>query len=199
MAAFSKVMVANRGAVAARVLRALAAMGIPSVAVYSDADAGAPYLELASETVRIGPAPARESYLDQDAMIAAIVRTGADAVHPGYGFLSENAGFAGRVVAAGAAFIGPSPRWIADMGHKAKARELAVRYGLPVGRGSGVLARDSDTILRAASEIGYPVLVKPAGGGGGIGMIPVHRAEELIAAVERAGALCERAFGTAEV
>ena len=199
MPAFGKVLVANRGAVAARVLRTLNGMNIPSVAVYSDADAGAPYLERASETVHIGAAPARESYLNQDALLVVLKQTGADAVHPGYGFLSENAAFAERVHGAGVHFIGPSPRWIADMGHKAKARELATRYGLPVGRGSGVLSRDKDAILGAAAAIGYPVLVKPAGGGGGIGMMPARTPEELLSAVERAAALCERAFGTAEI
>jgi acetyl-CoA carboxylase biotin carboxylase subunit len=199
MPAFGKVLVANRGAVAARVLRALNGMSIPSVAVYSDADAGAPYLDLASETVHIGGAPARESYLNQDTLIAAVKQTRADAVHPGYGFLSENAVFAERVRAANVHFIGPSPRWIADMGHKAKARELAARYGLPVGRGSGVLARDKNAILSAAAAIGYPVLVKSAGGGGGIGMMPAHTPEELLGAVERAAALSERAFGTADI
>jgi len=199
MPAFGKVLVANRGAVAARVLRALGEMKIPSVAVYSDADAGAPYLELAGETVHIGGAPARESYLNQDALMAAMKQMRAEAVHPGYGFLSENAAFAKRVQATGAHFIGPSPRWIADMGHKTKARELATRYGLPVGRGSGVLTRDKDAILSAAAAVGYPVLVKPAGGGGGIGMMPARTPEELLAAVKRAAALCERAFGTADV
>lgn len=199
MPAFNKVLVANRGAVAARVLRALGEMGIPSVAVYSDADAGAPYLAMASETVHVGPAPARESYLKQDTLLDAIRSAGADALHPGYGFLSENAGFAERVVAAGASFIGPSPRWIADMGHKAKARELAKRYGLPVGRGSGVLTGDRDATLSAAAAIGYPVLVKATGGGGGIGMLPARTPEELLDAVQRAGALCERAFGSSDV
>jgi len=199
MAAFGKVLVANRGAVAGRVLRALAAMNIPSVAVYSDADAGAPYLAYASTTVHIGPAPARESYLNQDALIAAMKEARADAVHPGYGFLSENAAFATRVLAEGAQFIGPAPRWIADMGHKARARELAVRYGLPVGRGSGVLAHDRQAILGAGAAVGYPILVKPAGGGGGIGMLPAHTPDELLAAVDRAATLCERAFGTADV
>ena len=199
MAAFSKVLVANRGAVAARVLRTLNDMRIPSVAVYSDADAGAPYLALASETVHIGAAPARESYLNQDALLGALRQTGADAVHPGYGFLSENAAFAERVQTADVQFIGPSPRWIADMGHKAKARELATRYGLPVGKGSGVLPSDKDAILAAAAAIGYPILVKPAGGGGGIGMMPARTPDELLKVVERAAALCERSFGTADI
>jgi acetyl-CoA carboxylase biotin carboxylase subunit len=199
MAAFKKILVANRGAVAARVLRALGEMRIPSVAVYSDADAGAPYLSNASETVHVGPAPARESYLNQDALLAAIKSTGADAVHPGYGFLSENAGFAERVAAAGVTFIGPSPRWIADMGHKARAREQAARYGLPTGRGSGVLTRDKNATLAAAAAIGYPVLVKAAGGGGGIGMLQARNSEELLEVVDRAAALCERAFGSSDV
>src|SRR3954464_5447271 len=113
---FNKVLIANRGAVAARVLRALNAMGIHSVAVYSEAHAGAPYLAMASETYAIGPAPARESYLDQDKLIEVIARSGADGVHPGYGFLSENAGFAQRVIDAGSEFIGPSPKWLDAMG-----------------------------------------------------------------------------------
>src|SRR5919206_3402145 len=121
---FDKVIVANRGAVAARVLRALNESGIRSVAVYSEADAGAPYLAMASETYAIGGAPARESYLNQDAIIDVLRKSHADGLHPGYGFLSENADFAQRVVDAGVCFIGPSPRWISAMGHKTKAREL---------------------------------------------------------------------------
>lgn len=199
MSAFGKVLVANRGAVAARVLRALSQMKIPSVAVYSDADAAAPYLALAGETVRIGAAPARESYLNQDALIAALQATKADGVHPGYGFLAENAEFARRVNAVGATFIGPSPSWIDAMGHKARARALAERYGLPLAPASGVLGRDPAAILEAAERIGFPVLVKPAGGGGGIGMLAAESAVELIATVERAGVLAQRSFGTDEV
>lgn len=125
MAAFDKVVVANRGAVAARVLRALNALHIRSVAGYSDADCSAPYLELAGESVRIGSAPARESYLNQEALLDVVKRTGADGLHPGYGFLSENHGFAESVERAGTRFIGPSPRWIEAMGHKTRARQLA--------------------------------------------------------------------------
>ncbi len=196
---FNKIVVANRGAVAARVLRALNEMGIKSVAVYSEADAGAPYLELADESHAIGPAPARESYLNQDALIEMIRRSGADALHPGYGFLSENAGFAQRVNDSGARFIGPSPRWIAAMGHKTKARELAARHGMPTGRGSEVLPAGQDAILAAAREIGFPVLVKPAGGGGGIGMLAARNETELFDAVERSRSMAARGFGTAEV
>ena len=119
---FHKVLVANRGAVAARVLRALKKLGIRSVAVYSEADRGLPYLALADETYEIGPPPAAASYLDQDRLLAVLRDSGADGVHPGYGFLSENAAFAQKVEAAGVGFIGPSPQWIAAMGHKTRAR-----------------------------------------------------------------------------
>src|SRR5215210_4337086 len=144
---FNKVVVSNRGAVAARVLRALNEMRVASVAVYSEADAGAPYLEFASETNAIGPAPARESYLSQDTILEVLKRSGADGLHPGYGFLSENAGFAQRVIDAGAKFIGPSPKWIDAMGHKTRARELAAEYGMPISKGSDVLPAEPDAIL----------------------------------------------------
>ena len=199
MALFGKVMVANRGAVASRVLRALNTLGVPSVAVYSDADAGAPWLAMASETAHVGAAPARESYLNQDAILEAARRTHCDALHPGYGFLSENAAFAQRVEDAGMRFIGPAPRWIEAMGHKTRARELAQREGLPVGRGSGVLPADPDLIRTAAEAIGYPILVKPAAGGGGIGMLPARNPDELVAAVERAASMADRGFGSREV
>jgi len=196
---FNKVVVANRGAVAARVLRALKEMGIRSVAVYSEADAGAPYLEMAGESYAIGPAPARESYLNMDALIDVARKSRADGLHPGYGFLSENAVFAQKVTDAGARFIGPSPRWIEAMGHKTRARELAASHGMPMSQGSGVLPADQDSILAAARAIGFPVLVKPAGGGGGIGMLPAKDESELMAAVERSRSMAERGFGNAEV
>ncbi|NUZ04696.1 acetyl-CoA carboxylase biotin carboxylase subunit [Piscinibacter koreensis] len=196
---FTKVVVANRGAVAARVLRTLRAMGIGSVAVFSDADANAPYLALADEAYRIGPAPARESYLDVAALLGVARASGADALHPGYGFLSENAAFASAVEAAGVRFIGPSPRWIEAMGHKTRARELAAAHGMPVGRGSTVLSGDTASMLAAAEAIGYPVLVKPASGGGGIGMLPARSAAELPAAIDRATSMAQRGFANAEV
>jgi acetyl-CoA carboxylase, biotin carboxylase subunit len=196
---FSKVLVANRGAVASRVLRALNEMGIHSVAVYSEADAGAPYLQMATETYAIGPAPARESYLNQDVILEVLRKSHADGLHPGYGFLSENAAFAQRVVDAGARFIGPSPKWIDAMGHKTKARELAAKYGMPMSKGSDVLPAEPDAILAAARAIGYPVLVKPAGGGGGIGMLPAKSEAELIDVVERSRSMASRGFGNAEV
>jgi acetyl-CoA carboxylase biotin carboxylase subunit len=196
---FHKVVVANRGAVAARVLRALKEMGIASVAVYSEADAGAPYLGMAGETHAIGPAPARESYLNQDALVAVLKKSGADGLHPGYGFLSENAAFAQKVIDAGSRFIGPSPRWIEAMGHKTRARELAAKHGMPMSQGSGVLPADPEAALAAARAIGFPVLVKPAGGGGGIGMLPAKSEAELAAVVERSRSMADRGFGNAEV
>jgi acetyl-CoA carboxylase biotin carboxylase subunit len=196
---FNKVLVSNRGAVAARVLRALNAMNIPSVAVYSEADHHAPYLEMASQTFAIGPAPARESYLNQDTIIDVLKRSGADGLHPGYGFLSENAGFAQKVIDASAQFIGPSPKWIDAMGHKTRARDLAAQYGMPMSQGSEVLPDDNDAIIAAARKIGFPVLVKPAGGGGGIGMLPAKDEVELLTAVERSRSMASRGFGTTEV
>jgi len=196
---FSKVIVANRGAVAARVLRALNELGIKSVAVYSEADAGAPYLAMATETYAIGPASARESYLNQDVILDVVRKSHADALHPGYGFLSENAEFAQRVSDAAVCFIGPSPRWIAAMGHKTKARELAATYGMPMSQGSDVLAAEPEAIVAAARKIGFPVLVKPAGGGGGIGMLPAKDETQLIEAVERARSMASRGFGNPEV
>lgn len=196
---FSKVVVANRGAVAARVLRALYAMGIKSVAVYSEADYGAPYLEMAGETYAIGAAPAADSYLNQETLLAVLKKANADGMHPGYGFLSENAGFAQRVTDAGVKFIGPSPQWIEAMGHKTRAREIAAEHGMPMTRGTGVLPAEPDRILAAARSIGYPVLVKPAGGGGGIGMLPAKDESELLAVVERSQSMASRGFGNAEV
>jgi acetyl-CoA carboxylase biotin carboxylase subunit len=195
---FGKVLIANRGAVAARVLRSLRALGVRSVAVYSEADADAPYLEEADQAIAIGPAHPRESYLNQDALIEAVRATGADAVHPGYGFLAENPDFAERVAAAGATFIGPSPRWISAMGHKTRARDLVAQHGMTVGSGSRVLAMEDDPVGEARA-VGFPVLIKPAAGGGGIGMLPARDEEELVKAIKRARSMAERGFGNGEV
>jgi acetyl-CoA carboxylase biotin carboxylase subunit len=154
---------------------------------------------MASETYAIGPPPARESYLNQDLIIDIVRKSHADGLHPGYGFLSENAGFAQRVIDAGARFIGPSPKWIDAMGHKTRARELAAQHGMPMSSGSPVLPMDNDAILKAARDIGYPVLVKPAGGGGGIGMLPAKDEAQLLETVERSRSMANRGFGNAEV
>ncbi len=194
-----RVLVANRGAVAARILRALNAQGIESIAVYSDADAEAPYLQQATVRVRLGEAPPLQSYLNQDALLRIAREHGADGVHPGYGFLSENAGFAERVEAAGLCFIGPSSRWIRRLGHKTEARALMATHGLPMTPSSAVLPDDPTVVAKAAARIGYPVLIKPAGGGGGIGMLPARDESELAAAWQRARSVAQRSFGQAEL
>lgn len=195
-----KILIANRGAAAARILRAVKALGLQSVAVYSEADADLPYVGQADESVCIGPAPARDSYLNQDALLDAMARCGADALHPGYGFLSENAQFARRVESAGHCFIGPSPKWIDALGNKAAARALMQRHGLPAGGSTAILPRDDlEAVCRAAEALGFPVLIKPAGGGGGIGMVPVEDVRSLPGSWERASGMAEKAFGDASV
>lgn len=196
---FQKILIANRGAVAARILRTLRRMGIRSVAVYSDADRELPYLADADETYALGaPSPAA-SYLNQDRLLDILAHSGADGLHPGYGFLSENAAFAARVNATGACFIGPSPEWIDAMGHKTRARALMAKHGMPMSPSSGLLDDDAQAIEAAARAIGYPVLVKPAAGGGGIGMLPAHDAQALLAAVTQARSLAQKSFGSGEL
>lgn len=191
-----KILIANRAAAAARVLRAVRALGLQSVVVYSEADRDLPYVAQADESLCIGPASARDSYLNQDAILDAMARCGADALHPGYGFLSENAGFARRLQAAGYCFIGPSPGWIEALGNKTVARELMQAHGLGMGGSTGVLPNDDmDVVRRAARELGYPVLIKPAGGGGGIGMVPVDDEADLPDGWGRAASMAEKAFG----
>ncbi|MEL0108030.1 MAG: acetyl-CoA carboxylase biotin carboxylase subunit [Rhodospirillales bacterium] len=196
---FKKILIANRGAVAARVIRALNKLKIPSVAVYSEADAGLPYLAEASEAVLIGPAQARESYLNVDAILKAVEKTGADGVHPGYGFLSENVTFSHALHDIGVTFIGPSAQWVEQMGDKVKAREMMESQGLPMGAGSNVLGTDEAEILETARSIGFPLLIKAAGGGGGIGIQPVTDEKKLIKTVERARGLALRTFSNDEV
>lgn len=196
---FNKVVVANRGAVAARVIRALRQMGIASVALYSEADRDLPYVAQADEAHAIGPAAPRASYLNQEAILAVVERTGADAVHPGYGFLSEHYGFASEVERRGVVFIGPSPRWIEAMGHKTRARELMARHGAPMCPSTGVLQGTPADMLAQASSIGFPVLVKPAGGGGGIGMLAAHDRGQLAKALEQARSMAVRSFANADL
>ncbi|PPD44088.1 MAG: urea carboxylase [Methylocystis sp.] len=195
---FEKVLVANRGEIAGRVIRTLRRLGIASVAVYSDADRFTRPVLDADERVRIGTAPAKDSYLDIEAIIAACRATGAKAVHPGYGFLSENAGFAERLAAEGIVFIGPKPSHLRDFGLKHTAREIAARCGAPLLPGSDILA-SIDEAIAAAEQVGYPVMLKSTAGGGGIGMQLCHDAEELamkFAAVQR---MASASFGDARV
>ncbi len=167
---FSKILIANRGEIAVRVMRTAKRLGIATVAVYSDADAGAMHVAEADEAVRVGPAPATESYLNGEAIIAAATRTGAEAIHPGYGFLSENPDFVEQVVNAGLIFIGPSAKAIRAMGLKDAAKVLMEKAGVPVVPGYHGDRQDSDFLAGQADDIGYPVLIKARAGGGGKGM-----------------------------
>jgi urea carboxylase len=187
---FKKVLIANRGAIACRILRTVKDMGLKPVAIYSEADANAPHVRHAGEAHCVGPAPAAESYLRQERILEIARQSGADAIHPGYGFLSENAAFAAACEAAGVVFIGPTPAQMRDFGLKHTARELARRAGLPLLPGTGLLA-DLPAALRAAQDIGYPVMLKSTAGGGGIGMRRCSDARELeesFAAVQRLAA-----------
>jgi urea carboxylase len=166
---FDKVLIANRGAIACRIIRTLKRMGVGSVAVFSEADAGSLHVAMADEAVLIGPAPAAESYLKVEAILEAAHRMGAQAIHPGYGFLSENVAFAEACAAAGIAFIGPTPDNIRAFGLKHTARALAAEQGVPLAPGTGLLS-DAEAALKAAREIGFPVILKATAGGGGIGM-----------------------------
>jgi acetyl-CoA carboxylase, biotin carboxylase subunit len=192
---FDKILIANRGEVALRILRACKELGIPSVAVHSTADEDAMHVRLADESVCIGPPPARDSYLNIPALLAACEITGADAVHPGYGFLSENARFAEILHEHDVHFIGPKPAHIRLMGDKIEAKRAAARLGIPVVPGSeGGVGSDQEATA-TAQTIGFPLLVKAAAGGGGRGMKVVQREEDLGAALALARAEAKAAFG----
>ena len=193
------VLVANRGEIARRVIRTARRMGIRAVAVYSDADADLPYVREADQAVRIGPAQPAKSYLDAAAIIEAAARTGAQAVHPGYGFLAENADFARQVMAAGLTWVGPDPKAIEQMGDKIRARNLMEKAGVPVSPGSREPVTDIKAALAEGERIGYPVMVKAAAGGGGIGMGVATGPAELQAAFDTARSRAERFFGSPEI
>src|SRR5579863_3669904 len=193
------VLVANRGEIARRVIRTARHMGIRAVAVYSDADADLPYVREADQAARIGPAQPAKSYLDAAAFIDAARGAGAAAVHPGYGFLAENAGFARRVLAAGLTWVGPDPAAIEQMGDKIRARNLMERAGVPVSPGSREPVTDEAAAVAEADRIGYPVMVKAAAGGGGIGMGVAAGPADLRAAFDTARSRAERFFGSPEI
>ena len=195
---FETVLVANRGEIAVRVIKTCQRLGIKAVAVNSEADASSLHVRLADEAVLLGPAPAAESYLDANRVLEAARVTGAQAIHPGYGFLAENAAFARAVIDAGLAWIGPSPEAIEAMGDKVAARNAMEAAGVPVSAGTQPLP-DADAAARAAAEIGYPVMVKAAAGGGGIGMSSVADETELRAAFDTARTRAERFFGSPSV
>jgi acetyl-CoA carboxylase biotin carboxylase subunit len=195
---FHKILIANRGEIAVRIIRACQEMGIRTVAVYSDADADALHAMLADESVRIGPPAPGQSYLCGDCIIDAAQRLGCDAIHPGYGFLSENAGFAEAVQAAGLTWIGPGPAAMRTMGSKTSARAAMQAAGVPIVPGYQASQDDAD-LLAAAAQIGYPVLVKATAGGGGKGMRIVEEPGELPAALASARREAQNAFGDARI
>ena len=194
-----KLLVANRGEIAARVIRSAASMGIATVAVYSEADADLPFASAADEAVLIGPPPPAQSYLDVTAVLAAAATTGADAVHPGYGFLSESPDFASAVVAAGLTWVGPDPSAMAAMSDKIDARNRMAAAGVPVAPGTAEPVADEADAVRAAAAIGYPVMVKAAAGGGGIGMAVASDEGELRGAFETARTRAERFFANPSI
>jgi acetyl-CoA carboxylase biotin carboxylase subunit len=197
---FKKILIANRGEIALRVQRACREMGIKAVMVYSEADREAKYVRLADEAVCIGPAPSAQSYLSMPAIISAAEVTDAEAIHPGYGFLSENADFAERVEKSGFTFIGPTPEAIRLMGDKVSAKQAMLKAGVPCVPGSdGALPDDPAQIKRIAKSVGYPVIIKAAGGGGGRGMRVVHTEAALLHAVQTTKAEAQAAFGNPEV
>ncbi len=196
---FESVLVANRGEIARRVIRTVRAMGLKAIAVYSDADADLPYVREADEAVPIGPAKPAESYLDAAAILEAVRRTNAQAVHPGYGFLAENAAFAERVIDEGVVWVGPPAKAITAMGDKINARNLMRDAGVPVAAGTADPVPDVDSAVAAAARIGYPVMVKAAGGGGGIGMSAAPDEAALRKAYETARTRAERFFGNPDI
>ncbi len=196
MSKFSKVLSANRGEIACRVIRTAKSLGHRTVAVFSDADAGAPHVRQADEAVRIGPPPARDSYLDIDALLAAAKLAGADAVHPGYGFLSENAAFADACLRAGIVFVGPPAAAIDAMGNKARAKLLMQAAGIPCVPGYQGPDQSDDTLMTEGRRIGFPLMVKAAVGGGGRGMRLVTAADDFGNALSRARSEAANAFGS---
>ncbi len=197
---FEKILIANRGEIALRIQRACRELGIKTVVVHSEADREAKYVRLADESVCIGPAPARDSYLSMPALISAAEVTDAEAIHPGYGFLSENADFADRVEKSGFVFIGPRPESIRTMGDKVSAKQAMIAAGVPVVPGSGgALPEDDKEVQRIAAEVGYPVIIKAAGGGGGRGMRVVYTEAALLNAVAMTRTEAGAAFNNPEV
>ncbi|MDN0073306.1 acetyl-CoA carboxylase biotin carboxylase subunit [Crenobacter sp. SG2303] len=197
---FEKILIANRGEIALRIQRACRELGIKTVVVHSEADRDAKYVKLADESVCIGPAPSVKSYLNVPALIAAAEVTNAQAIHPGYGFLSENADFAERVEQSGFVFIGPRPDTIRLMGDKVSAKDAMIAAGVPTVPGSdGALPDDPKEILKIGKQVGYPVIIKAAGGGGGRGMRVVNREEDLLTSVEMTRTEAGAAFGNPTV
>ncbi len=199
MADFASLLIANRGEIAVRIIRTARALGLTTIAVYSDADDGAPHTRAADQAVRIGPGPVADSYLKAEAILEAAASTGAEAIHPGYGFLSENAEFARAVTAAGLVFVGPPPDAMEIMGDKARAKRRMIEAGVPCIPGYEDTDQSDARFVDAAARIGFPVMVKAAAGGGGRGMRLVNAAEELMDALAQARSEAQNAFGAGDL
>lgn len=196
---FKKVLIANRGEIAIRAMRACRELGVPTVAVYSEADKNALFAKYADEAYHIGPAPASQSYLDMDKVLDVAIKTGADGIHPGYGFLSENSTFARKCEEAGITFIGPTSKAIDQMGSKIAARNTMIEAGVPVVPGINEAISDAEEASKIAEEIGFPVMIKASAGGGGIGMKIVHSKEDFISSLQSIQSVAESAFGDSTV
>lgn len=196
---FKKILIANRGEIALRIIRVCRELGMKTVAIYSEADRDSLHVKFADEAVCIGPPPSRESYLNIPRIIAAAEVTGADAIHPGYGFLAENTSFAEICMSSGLTFIGPTPEQITAMGDKAFAKETMKKAGVPVVPGSDGVLKSAKEAMDIAREIGFPVVLKATAGGGGRGMRIVHEAEELEKAFQMAGTEAASAFGNGDL
>jgi acetyl-CoA carboxylase, biotin carboxylase subunit len=194
-----KILIANRGEIALRIMRSAKEMGIATVAVYSEADRNAPFVRYADEAICIGPAPSAQSYLKGDVIIAEALKLGVDGIHPGYGFLSENAGFSRAVKEAGIAFIGPNPDSIETMGSKLAAKAAAKEFNIPMVPGVDEAITDIDEAKKIAQEIGFPILIKASAGGGGKGMRIVENIEEFVSQMDRAVSEAVSAFGDGSV
>ena len=195
----NKILIANRGEIALRIMRTCEKMGIKSVAIYSEADAKAPFVKYADEAVCVGPSPSSQSYLVQEKIIEVALERDVDGIHPGYGFLSENADFTRKATEAGITFIGPSPKSMELMGNKLAAKETVKKYGIPMVEGVDEAILDVEKSLTKAKEIGFPILVKAAAGGGGKGMRVVEKAEEFVEQMNLAISEAESSFGDGSV
>ncbi len=199
MKTINKILVANRGEIALRIMRTIRKMGIQSVAIYSEADKESPHVSYADQSVCIGPAPSNESYLKGDIIIKVAKELGADAIHPGYGFLSENAGFAKKVQENGLIFIGPDPHAIEVMGDKIASKDTVKGYNIPMVPGTDHAVKDVEEAIKISEEIGFPILIKASAGGGGKGMRVVHKAEDIKEQMQRAISEAKAAFGNGSV
>ncbi|MCA1793936.1 MAG: hypothetical protein LC660_08720 [Desulfobacteraceae bacterium] len=196
---FDKILIANRGEIAVRIIRTCKRLGIKTTAVYSDADSRSLHRQMADDAVYIGEASATESYLNEEKILSAALTSGCQAVHPGYGFLSENARFAESARASGLVFIGPSSEAIALMGDKIASKELAEKAGVPVIPGHGQALKDVDEALAMARGVGYPLLLKPAAGGGGKGMRIVNNPDQMADALAASRQETRKAFGDSRI